>query len=345
MLALNTTNSGGDSRYGVAKTKTMRSSSVICGANKAKHRDSFSIRLRLHSKAARVGGVRQSEPDTRLTEKIMKELEYYYSALFKKAESYEKWRRIFLCIVLVFLSASLYASGKLLYSMAACAVVIQTFSLFLDLESKKNRSLANDFQKYSMLLGVFGEDADEHEISNLKIRAGNSIDELIRKKLDENADEQSATYTTAETDPKKRLIAMIQENSFWNHNLYRFSYKSYMTKIFFAIGLVVIAVLALIPSLKLDQDFTVLRLLFTVMSFSIIYEFIESTHKYKTASNDMADIDHKISRLDSIESQELLNIFSKYQLVKANTPPISGSVYDKNEKMLNQSWLTRRGNA
>lgn len=275
----------------------------------------------------------------------MKELEYYYSALFEQAEKHEKWRRVILIIVLALLSASLYASGKLLYTLAACAVIIQLVSLFFDLESKKYRNLANDFQKYSMLLGVFGEDVDTHELSSLKIKAGNSVDKLVRAKMDTNTEESSASYTTIETDPQKRLVAMIQENSYWNNNLYNFSYKSYRSKIIFVTGLVVIAALTLIPNLKLDQDFTVLRLLFTVMSFSIIYEFIEAMLKYKNSSDEMAVIDQKISRLDSIESQELLNIFSKYHLIKANTPSISKAVYEKNMEMLNQSWRTRVGDA
>lgn len=272
---------------------------------------------------------------------LMKELDHYYFALFESAEKYEKWRRIVLLVVLILLSVSLYVTGKLLYALAACAVIIQTCSLFLDLESKKCRGLANDFHKYSMLVQVFNGVVDTHELARLKVKAGNRINRLFRNKVDDFVAVDSGSYTTNEKDPAKRLIAMIQENSYWNNNLYKFSYKSYMTKIAFVTGLVAIAALTLIPSLALDQDFTVLRLLFTVMSFSVIYEFIETTLRYKSSSEEMGVIDHKISRLDSFDSQELLDIFSKYHLIKSNTPPISKAIYEKNKEMLNHSWNTR----
>jgi len=275
----------------------------------------------------------------------MKELEYYYSELFKKAEQFEKWRKNLLIIVLFLLSGSLYASGLFLYMLATSAMIIQTFSLFLGMESNKLKGIANDFQKYSMLIRVFEHDVDVQEIASLKIKAGNAINKIVRNKKNTNLVDRSSSYTTEESEPINKLLEMIQENSYWNNNLYAFSYKAHRTKIFYIVGMVLVSVLVLIPSLKLDSDFTVLRLLFTVISFGIVYEFIETMVKYKTSSREMEEIDQKISRLDSIKLQELLNIFSKYHLVKVNTPSIPKKIYDKNSEMLNQAWAARTDKA
>jgi len=275
----------------------------------------------------------------------MKELEYYYSELFKKAEQFEKWRKNFLIVVLCLLSGSLYASGLLLYIFATSAMIIQTFSLFLGIESNKFKGIANDFQKYSMLIGVFEHDVDVQEIASLKVKAGNTINKIVRNKKNTDLVDRSTSYTTEESEPINKLLEMIQENSYWNNNLYEFSYKAHRTKIFYIVGMVLISVLVLLPSLKLDSDFTILRLLFTVISFGIVYEFIEAMMKYKMSSREMEEIDQKISRLDSIQLQELLNIFSKYHLIKVNTPPIPKKIYNENSEMLNQAWAIRAGKA
>lgn len=274
----------------------------------------------------------------------MKEIDLYYSVLFSHSEKIENRRKILLFVVLVCLSASLYATKEYLYALTASALILQIISMFMDLSSKKARALANDFQKISMLVKVFGDEyVDKQEVSVLKISAGSGVNKVVSQKLTDSEYVTSASYSTQESEPTKKLLSMIQENSYWNDNLYQFSYKHAKSKIIFFISIVCIAAIAMIPSFKLDQDYTVLRLVFTVMSFGIIYEFIEAMLKYKNSSIKMKEIDQKISRLrlSSIDTQELLNIFSNYHHVKSITPSIPKSIYKAHNKMLNNAWEER----
>lgn len=274
--------------------------------------------------------------------KILIELDYFCSILHTKAESIDYYRKRVMLIVLACLSTSLYFSKEILYWLSAIALLFHIGSLFMDWTIKKTRALASEIQKISMLSKTFGQDnIDFHEVTRLKVEAGTGVNAKVQTRIDNNEPDESTTYTNDETEHNQKLLRMIQENAFWNGHLYYFAYKDAKRKIIFMVAVISILALVLIPNVKLDQDYTLIRLVFTVLSFGVVYEFVETMFKFQTSSKQMTELDHKISRLNTIEEQELLNIFSSYHNVISTTSPIPSNVYASNKNMLNATWRER----
>ncbi len=270
------------------------------------------------------------------------ELDYFYSTLHTKAASLDYYRKRVMLIVLACLSASLYFSKEILYWLSAIALLFHIGSLFMDWTIKKTRALASEVQRISMLSKTFGQDnIDFHEISRLKVAAGTGVNSKVQTRIDNNEQDESTAFTNDETESNQKLLKMIQENAFWNGHLYDFAYKDAKNKIIFMVAVISILALVLIPSIELDQDYTLIRLIFTVLSFGVVYEFVETMFKFKTSSKQMTELDHKISRLNTIDEKELLNIFSSYHNVISTTSPIPSDIYESNKNMLNATWRER----
>lgn len=254
----------------------------------------------------------------------------------------DKHRKWVMFIVLVCLSGSLYTSKEDLYWLSAVALFFHILSLYIDLSIKRTRALGSEFKKISMLSQTFDqEQIDSQEVSRLKVEAGIKINADVRKKIDNNEVDASSSYSNEETEPSQQLLKMIQENAYWNAHLYNFAHKKTKTKVIVSSVIISLLAIVLIPSIKLDQDYTVIRLVFTVMSFGIVYEVIETMFKFKKSSKQMNELDHKISRLNNLDKHELLNIFSSYHFVISTTDPIPNSIYTSNKDMLNSTWQER----
>lgn len=275
----------------------------------------------------------------------MKLLDRYYIKLFQKSQRYEKIKNRIMISVLVLLSISLYASGVSLYTLTVVAIVFQSVALYLNFKSKKLRALGGQFQKLSMLSTVFNNEPDKGELSELKIKAGLDTYNKIFDDLINTKESESLSYTSKSKKPESKLLEMIQENCHWNNNLYRFSYKDHLKKVAATLTVLVIGVLISIPQIKLDDDFTLIRLLLTVISFSIVYDFFESMLKYRESSQEMKELDCKIERSSDINLPEILNIFSQYILIKETTPSIPKRIYENNKNLINATWNIRANEA
>lgn len=274
--------------------------------------------------------------------KKLKELDYFCATLFSKAENMDKSRKKVMLIVLACLSASLFASKEALYWLSAIALIFHIVSLYIDFSIKRTRALGSEFKKISMLSQTFDQkQIDSQEVSRLKIEAGTKVNADVRQKFDNNVADASSSYRNEETEPSQKLLKMIQENAYWNAHLYNFAHKKAKTKVIVSSVIISLLAIVLIPNIKLDQDYTVIRLIFTVMSFGIVYEVIETMFKFKNSSKQMNELDHKISRLNNLDEHELLNIFSSYHFVISTTDPIPKSIYTSHKDMLNSTWQER----
>ncbi|PSU24681.1 hypothetical protein CTM97_19315 [Photobacterium phosphoreum] len=287
--------------------------------------------------------------------KKFNELAFYYNTLLTDAASLANQRKLLLYCVLVCLIASLYLTKVSLYGTSAIALILQIITMFMDQKIKAKRSLAVEIQKHSMLMDFFGaKAANQPEIERLKIKAGLSIynqakvkRELFEKEKNEKPIKEEGKSSNLKENqkyddkPNKKLLSKIHENSYWNNNLYNFSYQASINLVAIVIFLIFIVLVTVIPNIKLDTDYTIIRLIFTVMSFGIIYEFIEATLKYQNSSKVMKDLDQKISSVSEINEQEILSIFSTYLLIISTTPHIPKAIYIKYQDLLNAGWASR----
>jgi hypothetical protein len=83
------------------------------------------------------------------------------------------------------------------------------------------------------------------------------------------------------------------------------------------------------------------RLAFAFLSFTIIYEFLETTIAFYNASTVMHKIDTELSCKNNFSTPHLLKIFSQYCYYKAVTPTIREAIYLKNRQWLNKEWGDR----
>lgn len=204
--------------------------------------------------------------------------------------------------------------------------------------------LALDFQKMSMLYDAYGTIASDFDLSHLQSRVSLRVSKGVSKILVERqaAPASSAYNIINGSSPELRLLSMIQENAFWNHHLYGYSYKRLGLSLLVATLLVGGFSLFLIPVITSDPDYSLPRLAFTVLSFAIIYEQVEAALNYKKASADMLELDNEISRLDGdIGMQVVLRLFSKYNSIQDMRLSMPHSIYKMNRDRLNNAWGER----
>lgn len=131
---------------------------------------------------------------------------------------------------------------------------------------------------------------------------------------------------------------MMHENSYWNHYLYKYTFERNLSRVIVALALIIIPTLFFIPLVNSSQNFDLARLIFSFLSFAILYEFLESTIRLKNASKAMLEIDNEISRNETLNEENLLNIFSQYVHLTRTVPSIPNKLYEKYRNMLNKGW-------
>lgn len=271
----------------------------------------------------------------------MKELDYYFSALFERLNNMEYLRYALLAATVSCLSYSIFAHGYHLYAAAIAALVFQIASWFLKTRIDRIRNIANEFHKLSMLTNAYGNVPSEFELSHLKASVSSGISNKVEKKMQNN--EEASEYNLERTDSAREiLMLMIHENSYWNHHLYKIIFIFLITIISGTfIGLLVTSLLA-IPLVTADPEYTVPRLAFTFLSFSLIYEVLEKAMRSYRSSKIMIEIDNELSRsISNISEEHLLKIFNQYCEVKETAPNVPYFVYKSNRGKLNNGWNSR----
>ncbi len=271
-------------------------------------------------------------------------LSAYYQALHDEALNLAKFKNSFSVVVVAALVAAIYAKGYWLYAAALSALLFQVLVWFFSYKSAGSSALALDFQKMSMLYDAYGTVVSDFDLSHLQSRVSLRVSSRVFKILAERQEGQANnTYRIInDSSPELRLISMIQENAFWNHHLYSYSYKTLELRLLVASLLVGAFSLFLIPVITSDPDYSLPRLAFTVLSFAIIYEQVERALNYKTASAGMLELDNEISRLyGDPGTQVVLRLFSKYNSIQDMRLSIPDSIYRENRDRLNNAWDQR----
>lgn len=266
-------------------------------------------------------------------------LEHYLTELYNESKKHNKYTMLFLYLSLALLVISFYQKGVYVYFPAVFALFVQIISWYFTWKSKAYRNIANDIQVTYLLQKAYGEIQGKFNISELMARIPNNIHKKVTKKEKKNVD---ADYETGKTEScDYTLLKMIQENSFWNKHLYQASYERRIKIFYMLMFLFVFSVLLSIPFIKLDYNFTLIRIFLGIMSLSIIYEVIENTLVFKRSAQQMAHVDSEISRINDLSKQQLMEIFSKYININFITPDIPNGIYLDNKDRLNKSWHQR----
>lgn len=271
----------------------------------------------------------------------MKELDYYFSALFEQCNRIEYVRYLLLAVTISCLSYSLYAHGYHLYAAAVAAVLFQIASWYLKTKVENVRYLANEFQKISMLYRAYGRVPSEFQLSHLKALVSEKISSDVERKKEN--DDVGAEYNLKSNDnPRETLMSMIHENSYWNHHLYKSIFIILIGGIStIAIGIIVASLFTL-PLIKIDPEYTVPRLAFTFLSFSLVYEVLEKAIRSFSSSKIMLEIDNELTRSRQyITEEHLLKVFNQYCDIKEAAPDVPNFVYKSNRGRLNSGWSSR----
>ncbi|MCG7645061.1 hypothetical protein MHM87_05590 [Alteromonas sp. Cnat3-28] len=271
----------------------------------------------------------------------MKELDYYFSALFEQSNRIDYIRYVLLTMTITCLSYSIFAHGYPLYAAAIMALVFQVISWYLKSRVASIRYLANEFQKISMLYRAYGEIPSEFQLSHLKALVSDKISSRVQNKKNNDANETEYNLENAES-AREILLSMMHENSYWNHHLYKAVFVVISASLsVIVIGLVITSLFAL-PLMKIDPEYTIPRLAFTFLSFSLIYEVIEKALKSHSSSKIMLEIDNELTRSrKDISEEHLLKIFNQYCDIKESTPDIPYFLYKSNRAKLNAGWSSR----
>jgi len=271
----------------------------------------------------------------------MKELDYYFSALFEQSNRIDYIRYTLLVATISCLSYSIYAHGYHLYAAAIAALSFQIVSWYLKTKVENIRYLANEFQKISMLYRAYGRIPSEFQLSHLKAVVSGKISSNVEKKK-ENEDMGAEYNLECAENPRDILMSMIHENSYWNHHLYKSVFIILVGGISVIIFLLIFTSLFALPLIKIDPEYTVPRLAFTFLSFSLIYEILEKAAKSYSSSKIMLEIDNELTRSRrDITEEHLLKVFNQYCDIKESAPDVPYFLYKSNRSRLNSGWNSR----
>lgn len=192
-----------------------------------------------------------------------------------------------------------------------------------------------------MLGNVFNGNVDSEEIADLKQRVSVNVSDAVKKKKQNKID--SVVYANISAASEIEILKnKIHVNSYFNHHLYKHTYDRNIKIAALFIVITLIPILFFIPYIKIDPELSFPRLIFTLLSFSLIYEFLEATLKYKETSRVMKSIDSSLSSEKKQSTYFITDLFSRYNEAKLITPNIPDSVYKKYKSRLNEGWNGRR---
>ncbi|PZN81185.1 MAG: hypothetical protein DM484_08760 [Candidatus Methylumidiphilus alinenensis] len=268
------------------------------------------------------------------------DLDLYYDALFKEGNKHNINKNIFSIFTVIFLLFAVFANGYFLYSSSLLAIFCQLISWYWSYRAKNSYMLAHDLQKIAMLEKAYGEVPSVFDLSHQKANISLWVSKLVKNNI--NKQDNPIKYSIKdETSSESKLISMLQENSYFNHHLYEKCFIRYRAFLLIFFSLVLIIPLFMIPVLANDPNYSLPRLAFVVLSWSIIFESMETTLNYRFAAKVMLELDNQFSRIKKDNNPAMLDLFSKYDMAKRMCPPISERIYKKYRDILNEGWNRR----
>ncbi len=265
-----------------------------------------------------------------------------YSSLYAEAKRLDFHKSITSYAFLSFTIISTLSNNYTSYIFFSLSIISRILIHYQRFQIKRKLDNAHYVQKISMLYDAFGSINFKFEISHFK----GSINSWIEKWLIKNESKSSSEYCNFETNnSEKKLILMIQENSFFNFHLYLSAYRrSLINVILFSVPIILLLfVLApLIFSEVQNESVLIFKLLLVFISAIQLWDEVEKAFIWRISATKMLEIDNQINALDDIATDSLLFVFAKYNMIKISTPPISENLYKKKKERLNEGWLSRQ---
>ncbi len=278
-----------------------------------------------------------------------KDLYFYMDLLFKESKFYTLTRYLCLLVSLVSLIYSTFAHDEHLYYLFLSAFVFQFLAWLLIIKIRKINFLAHKFKKILMLKKSYGVFPNNPELAHLIIRVSkfsaliNKASEIYKKLKaffsKDNKIGNSSYLLKDETTSRKALLSMIQEDSFWNHHLYRSTFIIYSSFILLGLIITIFGLLFFIPNSGVDSS--ILLIAFIFLSFTIVYEFLDKVVMYYESSVTMLEIDNEIEINFENKEINMIDTFYKFSKTIEKTPPIPSVFYNFQSDKINKAWKAR----
>jgi len=288
----------------------------------------------------------------------MDKIHLHKSALFTEASVYSFIRFIFLSSALAGLMYSVYSPISDLYVLSLVALGFQVTAWLLGKKVEQVRYIAHELHKIMMLENAYKSVPNDFELSHLIARISlfskfcsnikialidiykNTLGKLFSFIFGEKK-ETEEYHIRNDIGPREVLLSMIHENSYWNHNQYKFMFIIGGMLILIILIASVFSLLYIIPKINNGMDYSILRVVFIFLSFTIIYDLMDKIIQYYQSSKIMLEIDNEIQRNHKHSEINALDIFDKYIKTIEKTPSIPYIVYKLNRSKLNEGWRVR----
>ena len=106
-----------------------------------------------------------------------------------------------------------------------------------------------------MLYSAYATIPSDFELSHLKATVSLWVSDQVKKSIETN-DEGAEYAVEKKNEGRKTLIAMIHENSYWNHHLYKYTFIRNVVCFSIIFILIVLVSLFIFPFIKTDPDFS-----------------------------------------------------------------------------------------
>ncbi len=273
---------------------------------------------------------------------------------FKEAKEKEYLKNTLSFLLLFSILSNVFFTGEALYILTFVTLVLQFFYMLISKDVKNLNIQAKNAHKQELFYFLFENPTANIELSNMY----STLKPDTINWLEQNKGKiHSTVYTSPpEISRIKMLYWMIQENCFWNKNLFK---QAFNRKAILLGTMTVIAVIAFsttaasqfIPWVELMSiknefiqidKFSIPRFIFIILSSFLIIEQIEMCLDLLNGSKSMEGIENQILRYSKrVKIDELMNVLSEYYSVLLSTPNISNNIYKKHADKLNKGWDMR----
>ena len=267
----------------------------------------------------------------------MKDLEKYYTILFKQAHKIERSNDFIEGLFILTAVAANFVEGHIIWIASIFALLLQLIIFYLKKLQRYYETIGHKVQEFSMLNSFYKASTFDFDISQII----GSLNPKLHKIAKEQPDNpQSSEYLT-DSETSNKLLGMIQENSFWNHHLFRYCYKKSVVKIIIWVLLIVLGILFSIGTNLADKNYYFHRTLLLFITANLLWNELDKVWSWYNASKAMLSIDNSISRHENPSQDFVIHTFSLYTFTKSISPLINDKTYNKNQSKLNNGWEVR----
>ena len=270
----------------------------------------------------------------------MKDLEKYYSTLFKQAYKIERYNDFTEALFIIIAVTSNFFDGHIVWIMAILALILQILIFYFKKLQRHYEMMGHKVQEYSMLYAFFNSSTFDFDISQII----GSFNSMLHKKALEMPDNPSAAQYSIDSNNSNKLLGMIQENCFWNHHLFKYCYKNSIIKIIIWVLIIVFSILFSIGVNMVDKNYYFHRTLLLFLTANLLWNEVDKVWAWYNASKAMLSIDNSISRQKNQSEDFTIHTFAYYTFTKSITPLIDNKTYEKNQLKLNHGWEVRHLN-